>query len=99
MLELQVSLDIISTVTEIPRGQEIWFKNFKFDMTPCKEFLKQEFINSDLKSLFLEVMSKNHMPICLPVYRSTLPVKGDIIRCIHIILNFCCVSQEGNLLI
>jgi len=48
MLELQVSPDIISIVTEIPRGQESWFKNFKFDMTPCKEFLKKEFINSDL---------------------------------------------------
>ena len=48
MLELQVSPDMISTVTEIPRGQENWFKNFKFDMNPCKEFLKQEFINSYL---------------------------------------------------
>lgn len=36
MLELQVSPDMISTVTEIPRGQENWFKNFKFDMNPCK---------------------------------------------------------------
>ena len=48
MLEFQVSPDMISIVMEIPRGEENWFKNFKFDMNPCKEFLKQEFINSDL---------------------------------------------------
>ena len=36
MLELQVSPEVISTVIEIPRGQETWFKNFKFDMTRCK---------------------------------------------------------------
>ena len=48
VLELQDSPDIISTVSEIPRNQEIWFKNFKFDMIPCKEFLKPEFIDSDL---------------------------------------------------
>ena len=36
MLELPVSLDMIATVTEIPRGKENWFKNFKFDMNPCK---------------------------------------------------------------
>jgi len=48
MLELQVSPEVISTVTEIPRGQETWFKNFKFDMTPCKEFLKPEYSDSDL---------------------------------------------------
>jgi len=51
MLELQVSPDMISTVTEIPRRQENWFKNFKFDMNPCKEFLKQQFINSDLSKV------------------------------------------------
>lgn len=49
MLELHISPDMISTVTEIPRGQESWFKNFKFDMNPCKEFLKQDFINLDLR--------------------------------------------------
>lgn len=48
MLELSISLEIISVVSEIPRGEERWFKNFKFDMTPCKEFLKPEFIDSDL---------------------------------------------------
>ena len=92
MLELQVSPDVISMVMEIPRGQETWFKNFKFDMTPCKEFLKHEFFNSDLNKSVPRVMSRIHMPICLPTYRGTLPVKGDIIRCIRIILNFCCIS-------
>ena len=48
ILELQISPEVISTVTKIPRGQERWFKNFKFDMTPCKEFLKPKFIDSDL---------------------------------------------------
>jgi len=48
MLEFQVSPEVISIVTEIPRGQETWFNNFKFDMTPCKEFLKPEYIDSNL---------------------------------------------------
>ena len=48
VLELLVTPEAISTVTEIPRGEERWFKKFKFDMTPCKEFLKPEFIDSDL---------------------------------------------------
>jgi len=48
MLKLQVSPEVISTVTEIPRGQETLFKNFKFDMTPCEEFLKPEHIDLDL---------------------------------------------------
>lgn len=38
MLELQVSLEVISIVTEITRGKETFFKNFKFDMTPYKSF-------------------------------------------------------------
>ena len=48
MMELQVLAEMISTMIKIPRGQENWFKNFKFDMNPCKEFLKKEFVNSDL---------------------------------------------------
>lgn len=48
VLELPISLEVISTVTKIPRGQERWFKNLKFDMNPCKEFLRPEFIDSDL---------------------------------------------------
>jgi len=38
MLELPVSPDMIATVTKIPRGQENWFKNFKFDMNHAKNF-------------------------------------------------------------
>jgi len=48
VLELPISLEVISIVIDIPRGQERWFKNFKFDMNPCKEFLKPEFMDSDL---------------------------------------------------
>jgi len=48
VLELPISLEVISVITKIPRGRERWFKNFKFDMTPCKEFLKLEFIDSYL---------------------------------------------------
>jgi len=48
VLELPISPEVIFVVTEIPRGQERWLKNFKFDMTPCKEFLKLEFTDSDL---------------------------------------------------
>ena len=36
MLEFASLPEVISTVTEIPRGQESWFKKFKFDMTPCE---------------------------------------------------------------
>jgi len=36
VLELLVTLEAISTIIEIPRGEETWFKNFKFDMIPCK---------------------------------------------------------------
>ena len=48
VLDLQISPEIISLVTEIPRGQERWFKNFKFEMAPCKIFLKLEFVDTDL---------------------------------------------------
>lgn len=39
VFELTISPEVISAVIEIPRGHERWFKNFKFDMNPCKEFL------------------------------------------------------------
>lgn len=48
VLELPISPEVISAVTKIPRGHDIWFKNFKFDMNHCKDFLKPEFIDSDL---------------------------------------------------
>lgn len=73
MLELLVSPDMIATVIEIPRGQENWFKNFKFDMNPCKEFLKQQFINLDL--------SKSIPRSC---YKESY---AQLLTCIHKYLN------------
>ena len=43
-----VSPEIISLVTEIPRGEESWFKNFRFEMEPYKIFLKPEFVDTNL---------------------------------------------------
>lgn len=57
MLELKLSPEVLSTATEIPRGQENWFKNFKFDMTLCKEFLKPEYIDADLNKF----VSRNYV--------------------------------------
>ena len=48
MLNLQISQEVIALVTEISMGQETWFKNFRFDMEPCKVFLKLEFLETDL---------------------------------------------------
>ena len=50
MLNFPVTPEIISSVTEIPRGQETWFKGFKFDMEPCKEFMKPEYADMDLNN-------------------------------------------------
>ena len=47
-LNLPISPEIISLVTKIPRGEERWFKNFRFEMEPCKIFLKPEFVDTDL---------------------------------------------------
>lgn len=71
MIELQVSPDVISTVTEIPRGQEQWFKNFKIDINPCKEFLKDEFVNEDLSKVVPESYVKEyyaHLLTCIQKY-------------------------------
>ena len=48
LLNLTISPEIISSVTEIPRGEERWFKNFRFEMEPCKIFLKPGFEETDL---------------------------------------------------
>ena len=50
MLNVPVTPEIIAFVTEIPRGQETWFKGFKFDMEPCKEFVKPEYEDMDLSN-------------------------------------------------
>jgi len=59
VLEIPISLEVTSIVTKIPRGQEIWFKNLKFEMAPCQEFFKQEFIGSDLTKSVLRSYVKN----------------------------------------
>lgn len=48
MLNLQASSKVIALVTEIPSGQETWFKNFRFDMERCKMFLKPQFLETNL---------------------------------------------------
>jgi len=48
ILNLKISREIIALVTEIPRGQDVWFKTFRFDMEPCKVFLKPEFAKTEL---------------------------------------------------
>ena len=50
MLSVSISPEIIVVVAEIPRGQETWFKSFKFDMEPCKEFMKPEYADMDLNN-------------------------------------------------
>ena len=45
---MSVTPEIIVLVTEIPRGKDRWFKNFRFEMEPCKVFLKPEFAEIDL---------------------------------------------------
>ena len=50
MLNVLVTPEIIAFVTEIPRRQETWFIGFKFDMEPCKEFMKPEYADMDLNN-------------------------------------------------
>lgn len=50
MLSVSITLEVIATVTEIPRGQEMWLKGFKFDMEQCKEFMKPEYADMDLNN-------------------------------------------------
>ena len=50
MLNVPITPEIIASVTEIPKGKETWFKGFKFDMEPCKEFMKVEYADMDLNN-------------------------------------------------
>ena len=50
-LNFPISLEVISVVTKILRGEDRCFKNFKFDMVPYKIFLKPEFIEVDLNKV------------------------------------------------
>ena len=48
ILNFAISLGLIALVIDIPRGEERWFKNFRFEMEPCKMFLKPKFAETDL---------------------------------------------------
>ena len=48
ILNLSITPEIIDLVTKILRGQERWFKGFRFDMQEFKVFLKPEFAETDL---------------------------------------------------
>ena len=50
ILNLSFTLEIIALVTKIPRGQERWFKAFRFYMEACKVFLKPKFAEMDLNN-------------------------------------------------
>ena len=50
-LYLPISREVISQVIEIPRGEDRWFNNFRFEMKPCKIFLKLEFMDTDLNKV------------------------------------------------
>lgn len=76
MLEVQVSPEAISAVTEIPRGQEEWFKNYKFDMNPCKEFLKDDYVNEDLSRGVPRNYVKEHYALLLTCIQKYLTCEG-----------------------
>jgi len=76
MLEIQVSPEIIARVTEIPRGGQEWFKNFKFDMSPCKEFLKEAYVNEDLTKAVPRNYVKEHYALLLTCIQKYLTCEG-----------------------
>lgn len=76
MLEVQVSPEAISAITEIPRGQQEWFKNFKFDMNPCKEFLKEAYVNEDLTKAVPRNYVKEHYALLLTCIQKYLTCEG-----------------------
>lgn len=76
MLEVQVSPEAIAIITEIPRGGEEWFKNFKFDMNPCKEFLKEAYVNEDLTKAVPRNYVKEHYALLLTCIQKYLTCEG-----------------------
>ena len=76
MLEIQVSPEIIARVTEIPRGGQEWFKNFKFDMNLCKEFLKEAYVNEDLTKAVPRNYLKEHYALLLTCIQKYLTCEG-----------------------
>lgn len=91
VLELPVSPEVISLVTKIPRGQEKWFNNFKFEMAPCKIFLKPEFVDTNLTKPVPRGY-KMYFPTYSHAYKGISPVKEDTTRCILTISNSFCIS-------
>ena len=51
MLNLTITQEVITASTGIPRGQEKWFKGFKFKMEQCKEFMRLENSEMDLTNV------------------------------------------------
>jgi hypothetical protein len=76
MLEFPVSPEVISTVTEIPRGGQEWFKNFKFDMSPCKEFLKEPYVDEDLTKAVPRSYIKENYAMLLTCIQKYLTCEG-----------------------
>lgn len=76
VLELPVSPEVISLVTKIPRGQEKWFKNFKFEMAPCKIFLKLEFVDTDLTKAVPRNYVKDSFSNLLSCIQKYFPCEG-----------------------
>ena len=76
MLEFPVSPEVISTVKEIPRGGQEWFKNFKFDMGPCKEFLKAPYVDEDLTKAVPRSYLKENYAMLLTCIQKYLTCEG-----------------------
>lgn len=76
MLEISVSPEAIANVTEIPRGQEEWFKNFKFDRNPCKQFLKEAYVNEDYTKEVPRFYLKEHYALLLTCIQKYLTCEG-----------------------
>jgi hypothetical protein len=76
MLEFPVSPEAIARVTEIPRGGQEWFKNFKFDMSPCKVFLKEAYVNEDLTKVVPRSYVKESYAMLLTCIQKYLTCEG-----------------------
>ena len=78
MIEFPVSPEAISNVTEIPRGGHEWFKNFKFDMSPCKEFLKEPYVNEDLTKDVPRSYVKEHFSLLLTCIQKIFNMRREV---------------------
>ena len=93
MLSMSITTENISTVTEIPRGQETWFKGFKFDMEKCKEFMKLEYANMDLNNAIPRSCIKENLFKAATQHSKVFYMwRKDIIRFTHIISSCFCIS-------